>query len=135
MLKKPDFFSISIRNKWKCLLLFHDWFPMKFVFIHIQYFFDRVFLAMPNTKYLLESIKRRSKVQERNMSCECALNFDQWKIFSENYKLMRVWTWLVYNFSENYCHLRFFSEFIQTQKMYSTSVDKIRILTWKLPVA
>ena len=29
-----------------------------------------------NTKYL-ELIKRRSKVQEKNMSCERALNFDQ----------------------------------------------------------
>ena len=28
-------------------------------------------------KYLLELIKRRSKVQEENMSCEGALNFDQ----------------------------------------------------------
>ena len=31
-----------------------------------------------------------SKVQRNNMSCECALNFDQWKKFSENYKPMRV---------------------------------------------
>ena len=29
-----------------------------------------------NTKYL-EPIKRRSKVQENNISCERALNFDQ----------------------------------------------------------
>ena len=28
-------------------------------------------------KYLLELIKRRSKVQEKNKSCERALNFDQ----------------------------------------------------------
>ena len=38
-----------------------------------------------NTKYL-QLIKRRSKVQES--SCERALNFDQWKTFSENYKPM-----------------------------------------------
>ena len=43
-----------------------------------------------NTKYL-ELIKRRSKVQEKNMSCECGLNFDQWKTFSENSKPMRVY--------------------------------------------
>ena len=30
-----------------------------------------------------ELTKRRSKVQEKIMSCECALNFDQWKTFSE----------------------------------------------------
>ena len=41
-LKNPDFFNINIRNNWKCLLLFHDWFPIKFEFIHIQYFFGMV---------------------------------------------------------------------------------------------
>ena len=45
---------------------------------------------------------------------------------------MRVWLWLVYKFTENYCRLRLLSEFIQTQKRYPTSLDKIRILTWKL---
>ena len=32
--------SINIRNKWKCLLLFNDWFLMKFVFT--IYFFGMV---------------------------------------------------------------------------------------------
>ena len=50
----------------------------------------------PNTKYL-ELIKRRSKVQEKNMSYERALNFDHWKAFSENYKPMRVWLWFFTN--------------------------------------
>ena len=40
-------------------------------------------------KHLLELIKRRLKVQE-NISCERALNFDQWKIFSESYKPLTV---------------------------------------------
>ena len=31
----------------------------------------------PNNKYLLELTKRRSRVQEINMSCERVLNFDQ----------------------------------------------------------
>ena len=86
-----------------------------------------------NTKYL-ELIKRRSKVQEKNMSCERALNFDQWKTFSENYKPMIVWLWLVYKFTENCQIYRLFSEFIQTKKRYPTSLDKIRILTRKLLV-
>ena len=86
-----------------------------------------------NTKYL-ELIKRRSKVQEKNISCERALNFDQWETFSKNYKPMRVWLRLVYKFFENYCRLRLFSEFIQIQKRYSTSLDKARVLTWKLIV-
>ena len=44
---------------------------------------------------------------------------------------MSVWLWLVYKFTENYCRLRLFSEFIQTQKRYPTSLDKISILTLK----
>ena len=63
------------------------------------------------------------------MSWERALNFDQWKIFSENYKPMRVSLWLFYKFTENYYPSRLFSEFIETQKRYPTSPDKIRILT------
>ena len=51
------------------------------------------------------------------MSCERALNFDQWKAISENCEPMRVWSWLVYKFTYNYCHLRLFSKFIQTQEV------------------
>ena len=58
------------------------------------------------------------------MSYERGLNFDQWKTFSENYQPMRVLSWLVYKFTENYCHLRLFSEFIQTQK-------RVSYLSWK----
>ena len=83
----------------------------------------------------VELIKRKSKVQE-NMSCEFALNFEQWKTFPENYKPMRVWLWLVYKFTENYNVPQNidFSKFIQNQKRYPTSLGKIRILTWKLLV-
>ena len=88
----------------------------------------------PNTKYLLELIKRRSKVQENNISCERALNFNQWKSFCETYEPMRVWLWLAYKFTENYCRVQLFSKFIQTQKRYPTSLDKIHILTWRLLV-
>ena len=74
---------------------------------------------------LLGLIKRRSKVQEKNMPCEGSLRFDQSKTFSENYRPMGLWLWLVYKFTENYCRLRLFSKFIQTQKRYPTSPDKI----------
>ena len=63
---------------------------------------------------------------------ERALNFDQWKTFSESSKPIRVWLWLVYKFTENNCRSRLSSEFIQTQKRYPTSPNKISILTWKL---
>ena len=67
------------------------------------------------------------------MSSERALNFDQWKTFSEDYKPMKVWLWpikvwlwLVYKFTEKYCRSRLFSEFIQTPKWYPTSLDQNR---------
>ena len=47
---------------------FYDWFFLEFVFI---YYISLMY------KHLLELIKRRSKVQENNISCERALNFDQ----------------------------------------------------------
>ena len=50
------------------LYLFHDWFPLEFVFI------DSISLMY---KYLLMLIKRRPEVNEKNMSCERVLNFDQ----------------------------------------------------------
>ena len=67
------------------------------MFVLRQYFFGEMrdkLLWMTasetsNTKYI-ELIKRRSKVQEKNMSRERALNFGQWKTFSENYKPMTV---------------------------------------------
>ena len=59
----------------------------------------------PNKKYLLEFIKRRSKVHQKNMSREGALRFDQSKIFSENYKPIRIWLWIVYKITENNCLL------------------------------
>ena len=66
------------------------------VCICIQYFF--AVQDVIRNKYLYWSWwKRRSKVQENNISQERALNFDQWKIFSENYKPMRVWLELVRN--------------------------------------
>ena len=70
------------------MLVFTSWMVSHDVCIHIQYFFGVVRISS-NTKYL-ELIKRRSKIQEKNMFCQHALYFDQWKTFSENYKSMRV---------------------------------------------
>ena len=46
------------------------------VCIEIQYFFGLVIKNTSNTKYL-EIIKRGAKVQEKDVLCERALNFDQ----------------------------------------------------------
>ena len=67
----------------------------------------------------------------KNILLKRALSFDQWKKYSENYQPIRDRLRLVYKFTENYCRLRLFSKFIQTQKRYPTSLDKIRILAWK----
>ena len=63
------------------------------------------------------------------MSCERALNFDQLKTFSENYKPMKVCLWLAYKFKDNYCRLRLFFRVHSNSKRYHTSLDKISILT------
>ena len=47
---------------------------------------------------------------------------------------MRVWLWLVYKFAENYYPSQLFSQFIQTEKRYPISPDKISILIRKIIV-
>ena len=68
------------------------------------------------------------------MSRERVSDFDQWKTVSRNYKPMRVWKWLACKFAENNCRWGLVAEFIETRKSYSTSLDKIRILKWRLLV-
>ena len=104
-----------------------SWLVSHEVCVHIQCFFG----VVKSKRRFKTSNKRRSKFQKRNMSCELALNFDQWKTFSKNYKPIRVWLWLLNKFSQNYCRSRIFYQFIQTQKRYPTSIDKVCILAWK----
>ena len=66
-LKKLVFSTSILETSW--WLVFYDWFPMKFVFTY-------------NTSLVWWN-KRRSKVQEKNMSCEHTLNFDQWKTINQ----------------------------------------------------
>ena len=73
-----------------------------------------------NTKYL-QLIKRRSKVQES--SCERALNFDQWKTFSENYKPME----LDYGLFTNYPRLSNLPTFL---RVHSNSKE-VSYLSWQ----
>ena len=133
--KKTRFFNIVVRDKRKSI--FHDWFPLE-SFIYIQYFFDVVRNKLQTINICLRFIYNQYQMKIKSSRKEyvmwTCLNFDQWKKFSENYKPIRVWLWLVYKFTENYCRLRLFSGFIQTQKRYFTSLDKISILTWKLIV-
>ena len=50
---------------------------------------------------------------------------------------MRVWSWFIYKFTENYCRLRLSSDFIQTKKRYPTALDlkttchiKLKFFMW-----
>ena len=79
-LKKQRFFSTSIsETSENVCFYFIIGFPWS-----LYSFTCNISLAwweINSTKYLLELIKRGSKVQE---TWEHALNFDQWKTFSEN---------------------------------------------------
>ena len=132
-LKNVKMFVFISWKKQVKMLVFISWLVSLGVCIQIQYFCDVLRNKLQTIKRSKIS-KRRSKVQEKNMSCERGLNFDQWKTFSENYKPLRIWLWLVYKFAENYCILRPSLGFIQTQKRCFTSLGIKRILTWKLLV-
>ena len=102
------------------------------LFNHLQYVFTYSILLILRDiqlkEYLLELVKRKLKVHEKNMASKRTLNFDQW-IFSKTIsqeefdfelftKLPRIIVAHDYNF-------------IQTQKVYPTSFGKISILTWR----
>ena len=78
------------------LFLFISSFVSFEVWSYLQQYFDSLKNKTSNRKYLLELIKRKSKVHKKNVSREIALNFVQSKTFSENYKLITVTLWLVY---------------------------------------
>ena len=79
-IKKTRFFNIDIWDKWKCISLsfyFTTW-SMHLCTVHIWYSKNQ------NSKKIKCSWKEW-------MSRERALSFDQWPIFSKNYKPIRVW--------------------------------------------
>ena len=65
-----------------------------------------VVLWFKSRKYLLQLFKIRSKVHQKNMSQESALNFNQWETLSENYKAIGVFVYKITDIN--------FVEFIQT---------------------
>ena len=118
---KTGFLNINIRNKWKwiSLFLFHDWFPHH----------DAVRNKVQAINIYTRVDKKKIKSSKKEYIIGTCLKFSPMKTFSENCNPLRVWLWLVYNFTENYCRLRLFSEFIHTQKSHPTSIDKIGTLT------
>ena len=110
--------------------LFRDWFPSEFV---LTYNISLLWREI-NSKHWISSRVNQKKIKNsRNEYLMWTfLNFDQLRTFPDNYKPLRVWLWLFYKFTENYCRLRTSSEFFQ--KRYPTSLEKIPILTWQLLV-
>ena len=106
-------------DKWKYVFLC---FYFMFFFFGVRiymYFFDAIWWEMKtsNRKSLLEFIKSRSKVDQNNLSREIDLRFDHLK--------KRIWLWIICNITENNCYFWLLTEFIQTQKRYPNSIDKI----------
>ena len=112
------FVFISWKKQVK-MLVFVSWLVSFRVCIQIQYLCD-VVSKLPIPTWVNQ---KKIKSSRKEYVLWTWLNFDQWQTFSENSKPMRVWLWFVYKFTENYCRLRLFSEFIQTQKRYPTSLD------------
>ena len=109
-----------------CCFFFHDWFPLEFVFTYNISLVCRMWWEI---NIYTRVDKKKIKSSRKEYATRTCFKFDQWKTFCENYKPIRVWLWLVYKFTNNYCPLLLFSEFIQTRKSYPTTNDKIVILT------
>ena len=97
------------------------------------YFYDVVrknFKQKISTRVNQKKIKSTS--EDENTSSGNTLNSDHWKTFLENCKPIRVWLWLVHKIVGNNCCSGLFAKFIQIQKRFLTSINKISILTWRL---
>ena len=129
MVKKNRIFKINIGSK-RNINLFVPllWLvPLQFVLI---YSISLMQWEINSKQWIFTRLnKKRRKVQGKNVSCERGLNFDQRKTISKNYKPIRVRLWLVYEFTDKNCRWGLFSEFIQAQKRYPTSLNKISFLT------
>ena len=103
------------------------WWLVSFgVCIYMQYFFD---VVRNKSKQEVSTSVNQEKIKSYIMwTC-----FKFWPIknVSKTNKPIRVWLWLLYKFNENNCCLRLFSKFIQAQKIFPNSIEKISILTWK----
>ena len=115
------------------MFLFHDWLPLDFVFRYNS----SVLWWKINSKQSISTWVNQKKIESSKKEYVMWTWFKFWpmKNIFENYEPMRVWLWVVYKSAENFCRFRLFAELIQTQKRYSTSLDKVRILTWKLLIS
>ena len=75
-------------------------------------------LETSSRKYLLQFIKRSSKVYQKNMSHQKTLKFNQSILYSQNYMQIRLLLWHADNITESSCSFQLFTVLIQTQKRY-----------------
>ena len=93
------------------------------VCIYKQHFFDILRNQISNRKYLLELSKEDQSSSKYYVTCK-DLKFWPKITFSKNYEPITVWLRFVYK-------ITIFVGFIQTQKSYPTSFDKV-ITPWEI---
>ena len=133
------FFIINVWDKWKCISLYFYSIVCFLWNMYLRTVFlwcskewkissDAMRSQTSRRKCLLELFQVRSKDHQSNMS-GTQLKFWPRKSIFENYKPIGGF---VFKITKNNFNLWYFTEFIQTQKRYATSLDKIIILTEKL---
>ena len=116
--EKNGFFNINIRNKWKCLLLFHDWFPVKFEFIHIQHFFGMVRNRSSHRRCSVgDSVLRNFAKFLGKHLCQ-SLFFNQVTGLRKKETDTGVFRWTLRNFQE---HLEIFKNTFLTEHLWTTA--------------
>ena len=122
-------FNFTLKNRFLKMIVFISLLVSHKVCIHIEYFFREV---RNKLQILIVSSVNQKKIKSSRKEYAMWTCFKFWPMKSIFRKLQakKVWLLLVYKFTENYCCSWLFSKFIQTQRR--TSLDKIRILTWKL---
>ena len=99
------------------------------VCIYIRYYFDVVRNKLQTTNIYTRVDKKKIKSSRKEYVIRIC--FKLWPMKNIIWKLWanESLNMACLQITKNYCHLWLFSEFIQTQKRYPTSIDKIGILT------
>ena len=101
------------------------------LYLH-KYFFDVVSNKLQTINIYTRVDKKKIKSSRKEYVIRTYFKFWPMKIILRKLYANESLLWVVYKFTENYCHLRLFSEFIQkelSKKSYPASIDKIGILT------
>ena len=92
------------------MLLFHHLIPLEYVYAHSISLMQ--WEIKPQTKIFTRVNQNKIESSWQELPSERAVNFDQWKAFSENCKPIGVWLWFVYKDANINCCSQLFSEFI-----------------------